>query len=138
MSDAAVIEEITRREGQGSLLLWFGALGGPAAWAIQLGLNYSFEEWFACSPATSDAGLVLGYRVPLVALTVTGALALIAFLSGVVSVGCYRRITRADTGSDGRARWMAVAGIMNSVLYFVIIVASFAPPLILRVCATSP
>jgi hypothetical protein len=33
---------------------------------------------------------------------------------------------------------MALAGIMNSVLYLIVILASFGPPLLLDVCEVSP
>ena len=133
-------ESISRREARGSALLWFGVLGGPVAWVTQLALNYSIEEWFACSPGTGTTGIVLGFRVPEVAFAVTGLLAVVALAAGIVSISCYRKI-RTRNGSDeiaGRARWMAIAGIMNSILYFIIIVASFGPPILLRVCETSP
>jgi hypothetical protein len=131
---------ITRREGRGSAPLWFGLLGGPLAWVTQLAVNYSLEEWFACSPGADTTGFVYGFRAPTVAFVVTLVLAVITLVAGMVSVGCYRKLQRAS-GSDevsGRARWMAVAGIMNSILYFIVILASFAPPVILRVCESSP
>ena len=137
MRDAAVAKGISRREGRGSALLWFGVLGGPIAWFTQLALNYSIEEWFACSPGTGTRGIVLGFEVPSVAFAVTGALAAIALVAGIVSASCYRRI-RNDDEISSRARWMALAGIMNSVLYFIIILASFGPPAILGVCEGSP
>ena len=120
-----------------SALLWFGVLGAPAAWALQLTLNYSLEEWFACAPSTTATGEVLGYGVPTVALVVSSALGAVAVAAGLVSLSYYRRIQNGDEVTS-RARWMALAGIMNSVLYVIIIVASFGPPLLLDVCEVSP
>ena len=117
--------------------MWFGVLGGPIAWFTQLALNYSIEEWFACSPGTGTRGIVLGFEVPSVAFVVTGVLASIALVAGIVSAACYRKIRNGDEISS-RARWMALAGIMNSILYFIIILASFGPPAILGVCESSP
>lgn len=117
-------------------LLWFGLLGAPSAWAIQLTLNYSLEEWFACAPSTTDVGRVLGASVPTVALIVSGVLGMVAVLAGLASLSCYRRFT--STSGSTRELWMARAGIMNSILYLVIIVASFGPPLLLDVCRVSP
>ena len=141
MSEAQVIDPkaVSRRESTGSWVLWFGALGGPSAWAIQLSINYSLEEWFACSPGAAATGVILGFEVPAIAYVVTGALAALALAAGIASVVCYRGSRRVgDTDSSARARWMALAGIMNSVLYFFIILASFGPPAILRVCESSP
>ena len=122
-----------------SALLWFGTLGGPAAWTVQLIVNYSLEEWFACAPATTVRGEVLGITVPTTALVVTAATTLIAVAAGLVSLRCYRKIT--DDPADevvSRARWMALAGIMNSVLYLIVILASVGPPLVLDVCELGP
>ncbi|HYI45805.1 MAG TPA: hypothetical protein VE174_10160 [Actinomycetota bacterium] len=141
MSSAEVrdAKTITKREASGSALLWFGVLGGPAAWVVQLSINYSLEEWFACSPGSATSGLILGMRVPAIAFVVTGALAALALAAGIVSVGCFRKTRGArDSEVGSRARWMALAGIMNSVLYFIIILASFGPPILLGVCESSP
>lgn len=122
-----------------SALLWFGALGAPAAWTVQLIVNYSLEEWFACAPATTVRGEVLGVGVPTTALVVTSATTLIALAAGLVSLRCYRRITDGPADEVGsRARWMALAGMMNSVLYLIVILASVGPPLLLDVCESSP
>lgn len=137
MQDAAAAKGISSREARGSALLWFGVLAGPLAWFTQLTLNYSIEEWFACSPGTGTRGVVLGFEVPTVAFVVTAGLAVIAFAAGIVSVACYQKIRNGNEVSS-RARWMALAGIMNSVLYFIIILASFAPPALLGVCESSP
>ena len=122
-----------------SALLWFGALGAPTAWAVQLVVNYSLEEWFACAPATTDRGQVLSMQVPTAALLTSGALTLVAVVAGAVSISCYRKIREDDADEvAGRAKWMALAGIMNSVLYLIVILASFGPPLLLDVCEVSP
>jgi len=122
----------------GSWLLWFGALGAPAAWTVQLLLNYSLEEWFACSPSATEEGRVVGVEVPTAALTVSGVLTLVAVAAGLVAASCYRKIRAASSDVESRASWMAEAGIMNSVLYVIVMVASFGPPLLLDVCEASP
>ena len=168
MRSQADAREITRAEARGSALLWFGVLGGPVAWAMQLVLTYSLEEWFACSPATTDRGEILGLGVTTVALLITTILTAVAVASGLVSLGCYRKLRdnggeRTRSATEGganstlgeresqfhtwrshatevrsRARWMAIAGMMNSVLYVIIILASFGPPIVLGVCEVSP
>ena len=120
-----------------SALLWFGALGAPAAWVVQLTLNYSLEEWFACAPSTSDAGEVMGLGVPTAGIATSAAATVVAVVAGLVSFACYRKIDPGDETAT-RAKWMALAGIMNSVLYLIVILASFGPPLLLDVCEVSP
>ena len=121
-----------------SWLLWFGAVGAPAAWTVQLVLNYSLEEWFACSPSATERGEVVGLEVPTAALVTSGALSLVAIVAGLVSFSCYRKIGDGSSDVETRAKWMALAGIMNSVLYLIVILASFGPPLLLDVCEVSP
>ncbi len=121
-----------------SWLLWFGALGAPAAWTVQLLLNYSLEEWFACSPSVTTEGEVVGVRVPSAALAISGALTAVAVVAGVVAFRCYRKIAGDGDEAETRAKWMALAGILNSILYLIVMMASFGPPLILDVCEVSP
>ena len=131
--------EVTRREAKGSILLWFGVLGGPAAWTIQLLSGYSLEEWFACSPATTSEGVILGLGVRTWALAIPVTGALVTLVAGLVAWSCLRRIPRAPTDHvTQRARWMAWAGILNSILYGLVIVTSTAVPLVLDACATTP
>ena len=137
MTATVAPEEVSKREAQGSFLLWFGVLGAPLAWTIQLLLTYSLEEWFACSRSVQDSGEVLGLGVRTVATAITSALALVALAAGIVSVSCFRNLRR-KSGGDAleRAHWMALAGIMNSVLYLMIILLSYGPPALLEVCIT--
>ena len=121
----------------GSGLLWFGVLGAPAAWVVQLTLNYSLEEWFACSPSTTATGEVIGLTVPTAGLATSVAATAVAVFAGVASLICYRRVGPSGVSAT-RAKWMALAGIMNSVLYLIVILASFGPPLLLDVCEVSP
>jgi hypothetical protein len=117
--------------------LWFGLLAAPVAWMTQLIATYSLEEWFACAPATTDRGQILGIGVRPFALGITVVLGAIALAGGVVAVRSLRTIN-ASADPAGRARWMAYAGILNTALYLIIILASVAPPLILQVCEVSP
>ncbi len=122
-----------------SALLWFGALGAPIAWALQLTINYSFEEWFACAPSTTEPGRVLGVEVPTLAVAVSLVLGAVAVAAGVAAFSCHRKLSAAVSDEvTTRALWMARAGIMNTALYLIIIVASFGPPLLLDVCEVSP
>jgi hypothetical protein len=137
MSSHETVEAITRRESRGSIRLWFGLLAPPTAWATQLIVNYSLEEWFACSSSSSDSGSVLGVSVGSIALVTTSVLLAISLLGLAISFGCYRRSQDTDEVSS-RARWMALAGILNGILYTILIVASYGVPLILESCRTTP
>lgn len=134
----ATPEAITHREVRGSARLWFGVLGAPTAWAIALVVGYSLEEWFACSPATTDEGTILGFGVRPLATAVSTAMFLVAVGAGIVAWRCLARIRSEDDPTIQRARWMAIAGVMNSILYALAIVVTLLVPLLLRVCETTP
>jgi hypothetical protein len=129
---------VTRRETRGSLLLWIGVLTAPLAWAIHLVLNYSLEEWFACSPATQTPGEILGFGVHNVSIAVNATLAAATLVAGFVALSCRLRLRNAEGEGAARARWMALVGIINSCLFGLIIVVGFAPSVVLDVCEFSP
>ena len=108
------------------------------AWAIQLAVDYSLDEVFACAPGNGASGEIAGIPSSDVALLVSGVLLAIAIAAGIVAFRCYAKL-RGTNGEDtpSRARWMALAGILNSILYVIVIAASFAPPLLLRACESS-
>lgn len=113
-----------------SVRLWFAVLAGPLLWAVQLFVNYQWEEVLACSPAATDPGAVLGIGVRtwiLLVTTVTTAGTLAAL---AIALHCYRR-TRGEV-----AHWMAFAGVANSVLFLLLIVVGYAPAIMLRPCQT--
>jgi hypothetical protein len=138
MATQTTAEEITRSEGIGSWKLWFGTLGAPAAWITHLVVGYSTEEWFACSPSNTSPGEILGLTVQQFIIIITVVFAFVAAAAGLVSFSCLRKIQAADNTESPRARWMAIAGIMNSVLYLLIILGGTAPGIILDICKTSP
>lgn len=131
-------EEITRRETRGSASLWFGVLGAPAAWAIALLVGYSLEEWFACSPATVEEGSILGLGVRTIAIVVPATMLVVAVSAGLVAWRCLNRVEDREEAALRRARWMAIAGIFNSILYGLAIATSLFAPAILEICETSP
>ena len=131
-------EGISRAETVGSWRLWFAVLGGPLAWITQLVLAYSLEEWFSCAPSTSEVGAVLGIDVRSVAVAITVVMGAVALAAGLAAWSCLRAAPDGTDDDERRIRWMAIAGIMNSVLYGAGILAAVVPPLVLDVCETSP
>jgi hypothetical protein len=131
---------ITATETKGSWRLWLAVLGSPLAWAGHLVVNYSLEEWFACSASAAQPGEILGFPLRTVALMVNSAMAVVAATSGLVAFSCWRQL-RLEGGGDeqlDRARWMAFAGIIEAVLFLPIILLGFVPPLLLRPCEIAP
>jgi hypothetical protein len=131
-------EAISRAEGRGSAALWFGVLAAPIAWVLHMVIGYSLEEWFACSPSSITSGEVLGLGVRSVAVLITVVFGAIAVVALLVSWRCFRRVPADDAETSGRARWMAIVGLMNSGLYLLIILGGIGPALLLEVCEVSP
>lgn len=136
-------EEISTEEGRASLKLWFGVVGSPLAWAGHLTLNYSLEEWFACSRSSRTPGEILGLSVHTVSILINTAMLAIAVLSGLAALSCWRilRARAPDAAADerlDRARWMAFAGIVEACLFVGIILFGYLPAFTLHACETSP
>jgi hypothetical protein len=132
-------ETISKEEARGSWRLWFAVLGSPLAWVGHLGVNYSLEEWFACSPSAHDKGHILGYDVNVVTLLVNTAMVLLAAASLFVAYRCYQEL-RGKKGGDTteRARWMAFAGLVEGGLFLGIILLGYLPAFFLGACETTP
>ena len=138
-------EEISKDERRRSVLLWFGVLGSPLAWVGHLGVNYSLEEWFACSESAHDQGEILGVGVKTFSVVFNSAMVAVAVASGLVALSCWRKLQAASGDENGdeddqteRARWMAFAGIVEAALFLGIILLGYLPSLMIDVCETTP
>lgn len=132
-------EEISREEGRGSLALWFAVLGSPLAWGGHLLVNYTLEEWFACSSSAQDRGEVLGLSVDAFSVLFNTAMLVVAVLSGLVALRCRRALRGAtDDESSERAAWMAFAGVVEACLFVSIILLGYLPALTLDTCKSTP
>jgi hypothetical protein len=118
------------------LLLWTGMVLPPTAWMLQLFVLYMLEDFIACTPGSQTPGAILGFGVRTLALFITAVLALATAAAGALSFSLYRSMgAEADEGvAEGRARWMAIAGMMSSLLFLAIIVIKVVPPLLIGVC----
>ena len=135
----AAAEQISREEGRGSLALWFAVLGSPLAWGGHLVVNYSLEEWFACSSSAEDRGEVLGLSVDAFSLLFNSAMLAIAVASGLVALRCWRKLRGGDADERSqRAAWMAFAGVVEASLFVGIIILGYLPVLSLETCNYTP
>jgi hypothetical protein len=123
--------------------LWFGVLAGPVLWFAQLNVNYGWEELGACSPSNTDRGLVFGVGVRTLVVVVNAAVTVVVVAALAGSVRGYRRTgpveaqgVRTTEHQRDVAHWLALAGIVNSLLFLLLIVVGFAPAVVLRTCQT--
>ena len=109
-----------------NVALWFGVLAPMLAWALLLEVNYALVA-IACDGISR--ALLLG--ACLVAL-------LLALAGGLVAHGMYVRLREAPdervSEVAGRERFMALGGMLSSVLFALVIVATAIPVVFLRVC----
>ncbi len=132
-------KEISKDEGRRSLKLWFAVLGSPMAWSGHLGVNYSLEEWFACSTAAHHKGEILGFSVNTVSIAFNTLMVVIAAASGLVALACWKGLKDAKGDEKlERARWMAFAGMVEGAMFLGIILLGYLPPLTLGTCETTP
>ncbi len=138
---------ISQAEGRRSVLLWFGVLGSPVAWAGHLVGNYSLEEWFACSKSAKTQGEILGLPVHTMSMLINTAMLAVAVASALVALAQWRRLRISSEGgqaveaseeSTERARWMAFAGVVEGGLFIGIILLGYLPAVTLGVCETTP
>ncbi len=137
MTNRAGVEEkrtaVSRAEGRGSALLWFGVLAGPAAWSIEIIVGYGVEE-IACSAGTVGEEIE-GISVEPIIVLLTLFLGAIAAAAGLVAFGCLRRVRASrDAAADGRAEWMAIAGIVTSAIFAILILVNLFSVVFLGVC----
>jgi uncharacterized membrane protein YozB (DUF420 family) len=101
----------------GTALIAFAIVGGPAAWVLHLLAGYGVED-AACSPAAAGTGFRHDDVQVIAILTVVlAAVALAAAAAGYVAL-------RRPTGGDARGhrRFLAIAGLIGSSLFALIIV----------------
>ncbi len=135
------INESPQRDMSGAswkedLLLWTGMIVPPTAWMIQLFALYMLEDFISCTPGSRTPGVILGLGVRTLAILITVVLAAATAAAGSISYRFWQRVRAdgADGSAAGRPRWMAVAGMMSSLLFLAIIVIKVAPPLLIGTC----
>jgi hypothetical protein len=108
--------------------LWFGLLAGPIAWIIHLQTSYSLVIW-VCKSGHEMALHILSLCCLL--LAIGGALVAWAQFNACELTPAARS---RDEGLIARSRFMALMGMMNSVLFALIIIAQGIPSFIISPC----
>jgi hypothetical protein len=102
-------------------LVWFGLIGGPAAWLLHLLVGYSLDE-IACSSGTPTNDYWGAGVEPLIAV-VTVALAAVAVAAETAAVLAWRAIeTGRYADPRGRLGFLAFAAVISNVTFLAIIV----------------
>jgi hypothetical protein len=91
------------------VLLWFGLLGAPAAWTLELVTGYAVEE-ATCSEGSSSWGINGGLAQALV----FGVTAAVALGAGAAALWTWRNAT---PDVRGRIAWMGYGAVLVSALF---------------------
>jgi hypothetical protein len=123
----------TRINPHGRPALWFGMLGGPVIWFLQLLVNWSLTEGI-CSP--SFTGFLGVGTIRLVVLLGGLVAATIAIAAGVVSYRSWQQMSMSnDTAQNnegaGPRQFMALGGTFLSAFFALAIVFTTVPVFIL-------
>ena len=114
------------QSGVGLGALWFGLLAAPLAWSAQLMADYALIA-HSCFPSTGQRDTLL-YPSAAAIVLIVSALAILAGIAGIVVAALSYRRVGGDHAADrtqvhdapigvGRARFMALAGILASTLF---------------------
>jgi hypothetical protein len=110
------------------LALWTGVLGGPLAWTLQLLVSYPVASLSCLPQYRSDHPVLLN------AMTL-GALTFVAFC-GWLAWSAFDRPPKGASIDGGkpwdRARFMGLLGLLTSLFFIAVIIATAMPAWMLR------
>lgn len=105
--------------------IWFGLLGAPVAWSLQELVNVSVAG-YACYPHDIPLALPLWPQLKSISAWVEIVALVVCVAAFIVAFSNWRRSRNEKPGhahqvlesGDGRTRFMAMAGILVSALFF--------------------
>ena len=115
-----------------NLLLWFAILAAPTAWSVHLSVEYFLT--------TTQCQLSGGDMTPWMALS-TAALFVLAFaglFAGIAAVRSIDPSAAAENRQLQRRRFMAVLGVLLSLLFIAGLVMATIPIVFLEPCLVGP
>jgi len=118
-----------RRTDVSERALWFGVLAGPLAWLLHLGLSYPLVP-LSCA---TEWGAVF-HLISLVTALAAVAAATVAWQSWQQ----LRAEGPEGTVQYGRQGFMALAGLLKSILFLAVILAQWLPVLFISPCNYAP
>jgi hypothetical protein len=109
------------------LAQWAGLFAGPVAWILQLQIGLILIPWVC-----AHDGKALSLHL------VTAAALLLATVGGFISWRNWRRVGKEWPGDESstttRSRFMAIAGLLTSAMFFLVILIQGIASFILHPC----
>jgi hypothetical protein len=127
-------EHTARAGASRAVLAWYGVLGAPLAWTVELLAGYGVQE-AGCETGSTPTSLSQNANSAIGAITVV---MLLVALGGLVAAHATARALRAGEIPDprGRVAFMARFGTIASLLFTLAIVLSGIPIFALESCHT--
>jgi hypothetical protein len=127
-------EQVGRAGPGRQLLAWYGVLGAPLAWTVELLAGYGTQE-AACSVGSGSSSLSGNANSAIGVLT--AAMLLIAIGSALAARATRRALAAGEIPDPrGRVDFMARVGTIGSLLFTLAIVLSGIPIFALDSCHT--
>ena len=108
-------------EAKGEVMLWLGFLLAPVVWSINLETVYLLSE-YGCATTRFDPIHI----VSIVSLVLAAAGGLISYRNWQAAGARWKS---TETGSLSRSRFLAILGMLNGVLFTLLIFAQWLPTL---------
>ena len=130
-----------RREVVPLATLWFGIFGAPAAWALQTIADYSLVAHY-CYPSDMPLGAPTFGALRGVGIAVSAVVLVVVLLALATAFRSWREIRHghdaehhelAEVG-EGRARFMALAGILLSFVFLFAVLMNALPLITKSLC----
>jgi hypothetical protein len=119
--------------------LWFGLLAGPLIWSVYFMAGYALVE-FACKLGLLRFNLLGLSAVSAIIIGLTLVALLATLYAGFVAYQKWQRMRRDESDQVDRGRaekspmFMALAGVLLSGLFALLILLTGIPALVLRPC----
>jgi hypothetical protein len=120
-----------RRGPREQAAVWFGLLGGPAAWTVHLMGSYLLVP-YACG-----SGLIVLIHLLTLATEVVAVAAGVAAYRVVAAARRAPRLERGRAAGVERDAFLGVLGIFLSGLFFAVNLAEWLPTLLVDPCLTA-
>lgn len=122
-------------------VLWFGLFGAPAVWAVQLVTDYALTSHF-CYPNDTPLASPTFAGVRVVALVVSAVCLAVSVAALFTALHSWRATRHGHEGEhrhvaevgEGRARFMAIAGLLVSGIFIYGVLMNALPLVTLPIC----
>ena len=138
---SAAAHPAPRRDIVATRVLWFGIFGAPAAWALQTIVNYSLVSHF-CFPDAMPRGTPTFGALRTTGIVVSIIVIVVVLLAMVTALRSWHATRHGHDAEhhellevgEGRARFMAFAGVLLSGVFLFAVLMNALPLITNAMC----